>query len=184
MRSAALKNPATPVDFVREAEAALELSARHARPDRAALEEMAANKRAEVRMQVAFSPTAEADLLALLGGERSVQVRRAVAANPNTPAAVLGSLADDKDDQVRQAVAFNGVTPGTLLAELAGRSIDLAILVAMNPDVPGAVLDALAQDSDPLVRFVAKGSRQARVVPSSWKTPRALDRRGADARKI
>jgi hypothetical protein len=186
VRTAALKNPATPVDFVREAEAELALSTRHSRPDRAALEEMVANNRAEVRMEVAFSPTADADLLALLGGERrSAQVRRAVAANPNTPAAVLRSLADDKDDQVRQAVAFNGATPGTLLAELAASSIDLAILVAMNPDVPGAVLDALAQDGNPLVRFVATGSRQARVIPRSGNTQRALDRRGgADARKI
>jgi hypothetical protein len=186
VRSAALKNPATPVDVVREAEAESALSTRHSRPDRAALEEKAANNRAEVRMEVAFSPTADADLLALLGGERrSAQVRRAVAANPNTPAAVLGSLADDNDDQVRQAVAFNGATPATLLAELAGRSIDLAILVAMNPDVPGAVLDALAKDSNPLVRFVATGSRQAHFIPSSGNTQGALDGRGgADAQQI
>jgi hypothetical protein len=186
VRTAALKSPAMPVNLVRETEAELVLSGQRARPDRAVLEKMVADKRAEVRMEVAFNPTADADLLRLLGGERaSTRVRRAVAANPNTPAAVLRSLAEDKDDQVRQALAFNGATPGTLLAELAGRSIDLAILVTMNPDVPGAVLDALAQDSDPLIRFFADCSRQARVIPSSGNTQRALDRSGrADARKI
>lgn len=173
IRTIALNNPATPVDFASEAETEVVPTTRHARPDRAALEEMAANNRAEVRMEVAFSPTADADLLALLGGERrSAQVRRAVAANPNTPATVLSSLADDKDDQVRQAVAFNGATPETLLAELASRSVDLAILVAMNPDVPGAVLDALAQDNNPLVRFVATGSQQTHAIPSSRNTQR------------
>ncbi|MCC9194438.1 hypothetical protein LOC59_12390 [Arthrobacter sp. zg-Y916] len=174
VRAAVLQNPATPPDFVLEAE--LALSARHTRPDRAALAEMVAHKRAEVRMEVAFSPVADADLLALLGGERrSAQVRRAVAANPNTPAAVLGSLSDDKDDQVRQAVAFNGATPETLLAELAGRSIDLAILVAMNPDVPNAVLDALSQDNNPLIRFVAAARRQERTISGNSITQRAPD---------
>jgi hypothetical protein len=178
VRSAALENPATPADLVREARLELSLTIRTSCPDRAALEEMAANKRAEVRMDVAFSPTADADLLALLGGERrSAQVRRAVAANPNTPAAVLRSLADDKDNQVRQAVAFNGATPESLLTELAGRSIDLAILVAMNPEVPDAVLDALGRDSSPVVRYVANGTRQAHAIPSSLNTPRALEGR-------
>lgn len=176
VRRTALKNPALPADLVSKAEAKLVLSTRHSSHDRAALAEMAAHKRAEVRMEVAFNPSADADLLALLGGERrSAVVRRAVAANPNTPAAVLGSLADDKDDQVLQAVAFNGATPAVLLAEIAGRGIDLALLVAMNPDVPSAVLDALARDGNPLVRFVANGSRQARVVSVSGNTQRALE---------
>lgn len=171
VRRAALKNPAMPADLVREAEAELVLSTRHSSHDRAVLAEMVAHKRAEVRMAVAFSPSADADLLALLGGERrSAVVRRAVAANPNTPAAVLGSLADDKDDQVRHAIAFNGATPATLLAELACQSVDLAVLVAMNPDVPAAVLDVLTRDGSPLVRFVANGSRQARVIPVSGNT--------------
>ncbi|MCC9205870.1 hypothetical protein [Arthrobacter sp. zg-Y769] len=165
VRAAALKNPATPVELVRKAEASWERVTRPSPPDRAALEEMVANKRAEVRMEVAFNPGADPDLLALLGGERrSSQVRRAVAANPNTPAEVLASLAEDQDDQVRQAVAFNGATPGTLLADLAGRSLDLAILVALNPDVPEAVLDTLQHDSNSLIRFVAVNSRKSRTI--------------------
>jgi hypothetical protein len=51
----------------------------------------------------------------------------------------------------------------------------------MNPEVPGAVLDALVQDNSPLIRFVATGSRQARVIPSG-NTQRALDRRAKDLR--
>lgn len=109
-------------------------------------------------MEVAFSKAADPDLLAMLGGERgSAQVRC--------------SLAEDKDDQVRHAVAFNGATPETLLTEIAGRSLDLAILVAMNPDVPGAVLEALTQDGNPLVRFIADG-RQSGEISSNAKTRR------------
>lgn len=182
VRVAAPKDPAAPVGMAREGEreAELALSTRPSSPHRAALEEMVAHKRAEVRMEVAFSPNAGADLLVLLGGEpRSAQVRRAVAANPNTPAAVLASLADDKDDQVRQAVAFNGATPENLLVELAGRSIDLAILVAMNPDVPDIILDDLAKDANPLIRFASNRSRQSRDISSNGNTRIALIRNGA-----
>jgi hypothetical protein len=179
VRAAALKNPAMPEEVLREAEAEMAMSAQRSRTDRAVLVEMAANKRAEVRMEVAFDPAADADVLALLGGERkSVQVRRAVAANPNASAALLRSLSDDKDAQVRQAVAFNGSTPADLLIELAGRSIDLAILVAINPDIPNTVLDALARDSDPLVRFVADSSRQALDIRGNASTQAALEGRG------
>jgi hypothetical protein len=173
--AAALKNPAAPEQLVREAEAELELSGQLTGPDRAVLEQMVADKSAKVRMEVAFSPAAGADLLRMLGGERrSAQVRRAVAANPNTPAAVLRSLAGDNDAQVRQAVAFNGATPRDLLVELAGRSVDLAIVVAMNPDVPRDVLGALGQDSNPLVRFVAAGYLQSQGVLGSGTTGLAL----------
>lgn len=163
VRAAARKNPSAPEELVREAEVELELSAERAGPDRAALERMVADKSAKVRESVAFSSAAGPDLLTMLGGERrSAQVRRAVAANPNTPVAVLTSLAGDADAQVRQAVAFNGATPRELLLELVGRSVDLAILVSMNPDVSRDVLDALAQDNSPLVRFVASGYLQSR----------------------
>lgn len=186
VRTLAPKNPATPVGMAQEEEAELAPSTRRSSPHRVALEEMVAHNRAEVRMEVAFSPKADADLLVLLGGEpRSAQVRRAVAANPNTPAAVLASLADDKDDQVRQAVAFNGATPEDLLVELAGRSIDLAILVAMNPDVPDIILDDLAKDANPLIRFVANRSRQARDISSSANTQSGITRHGgAEAREV
>lgn len=175
VRTAALRNPAAPEDLVREVKAELELSRRQTRPSRSALEQMVADKKAEVRISVAFSPAADADLLTMLGGERrSTQVRRAVAANPNTPVAVLRALAGDDNDQVRQAVAFNGATPPDLLVELAGRSIDLAILVAMNPDVPREVLDAMAQDRSPLVRFVAKGFLQSGSALGTGKTAAVL----------
>lgn len=179
VRAAALRNPAVPEEVLRGAEVEMAASAQRKRTDRAVLIEMAANKRAEVRMEAAFNPAADADVLALLGGERrSAQVRRAVAANPNAAAALLRLLSDDKDAQVRQAVAFNGSTPGDLLVELAGRSIDLAILVAMNPDAPGAVLDALAQDCEPLIRYVAESGRQARAIRGNAGTQAALSGRG------
>jgi hypothetical protein len=89
-------------------------------------------------------------------------VRRAVAANPNTPAAALASLADDNDDEVRQAVAFNSATPPKVLIELAGSRVDLALIVALNPDAPIEILVALVGDADPLVNYVASCVRAER----------------------
>lgn len=141
---------------------------------RATLREMAANSRAEVRLLVAFDPDADADILSFLGGERrSTLVRRAVAANPHSPANLLASLAEDSDEQVRQAVAFNGATPADVLLDLAARSVDLALLVALNPDTPDEVLDELTNDAEPLVRFVANGMSTRRHASISAATSRA-----------
>lgn len=144
---------------------------------RAVLIEMVANRRAEVRAQVAFDPDADPDMLKMLGGERSVRVRRAVGANPNTPVEILEALANDDDEEVRHTVAFNGASPTYLLAELAGRSVDLAILVAMNPDANEAILRALADDGDPTVRFVARTINDARALRASARPDPALEAR-------
>jgi len=162
VRGAALRNPAMPGEVLAKEQAERKETS-PPQPDRAAREEMAASSRAEIRRRVAFLPDAEPDLLVLLGGEKSVQVRRVVAANPNTPAAVLESLAAGADEQVLRSLAFNGASSPSLLLDLAARRIDLAILVALNPDIPDAVLDSLRHDVDPLVRFIASGSRQARL---------------------
>lgn len=135
--------------------------------DREAFEALAGSSRAEQRMKVAYDAKAPLDILEFLGGERrSRQVRRAVAANPHAPVRLLRVLADDADEQVRQAVAFNGKTPADVLAGLAGRSIDLAIMVALNPDVPDDVLAALSHDGEPLLRYVATGRRLNRRLAS------------------
>lgn len=156
VRSAAYWNPSTPPGEKAKAEAAWEQAWRDAAPSRKELEERVASNHAEVRMEVAFDPRTPADILVLLGGERrSARVRRAVAANPNTPPDVLVSLADDEDTEVRQAVALNRATPPALLSKLAGRGIDLAVLVALNPDTPMSILHALSEDHEPLVRHVA-----------------------------
>lgn len=168
VRTAAFRNPMTHAADKYRAEVERDRAGRESAPSRAVLEEMAANKRAEVRTQVAYAPRTPSDILVLLGGERrSAQVRRAVAANPHTPPAVLTSLAEDKDEEVRQAVAFNSATPPEVLVDLAGRGIDLALLVAMNPDAPIGILDALAQDGDPLVGYVATGIRGTRATLAS-----------------
>ncbi|WP_420180828.1 HEAT repeat domain-containing protein [Paenarthrobacter sp. TA1.8] len=131
---------------------------------RATLVTMSSNTRAEVRMEVAFDQNTGPDILTFLGGEaRSKRVRRAVAANPNSPANLLASLAHDSDEQVRQAVAFNGSTPRSVLLDLATQSIDLALLVALNPDIPEIILGALMDDTEPLVHFVAKEVHDARM---------------------
>lgn len=142
--------------------------------DRQVFEEMAGDKRAEVRMRAAYDPRTPLDILEFLGGERrSSRVRRAVAANPYAPARLLRSLSNDKDEQVRQAVAFNGATQPDVLVDLAGRSIDLALIVALNPDTPAELLGALSADPEPLVRYIAAGMRLSRQLSSDSQPQRA-----------
>jgi hypothetical protein len=114
-------------------------------------------------MRVAYDVETPVDILEFLGGERrSARVRRAVAGHPHSPARLLAILADDSDEQVRQAVAFNGSTPPALLMDLAARSVDLAILVALNPDTPDDLLAVLAADTEPIVQHIAIGVRLTR----------------------
>lgn len=161
---AAFENPATSPDDMAKAKAARDRAWREAAPSRADLEVMVASRRAEVRKKVAYDSRTPLDILALLAGERrSAEVRRVVAANPNTPTAVLGSLAEDKDREVRRAVAFNGATPPEVLARLADSGVDLALLVALNPDAPSRILDAMVNDTDPMVGHVAAGARADRA---------------------
>jgi hypothetical protein len=171
VRSAAMKNASTPHEWVERVRAERAEVRERALPDRSTLGEMAANRRAEVRMEAAFSPAADGDLLVLLGGERSVQVKRAVAANPQTPPEVLTLLAESEDEQIRHCVALNGATPAAALAQLAGQNVELAILVGMNPDTPVEILDALAQDGDPIVRFVADSAHEDRIAAIAGSDP-------------
>jgi hypothetical protein len=160
---AAYRNPATRPEDKEKVAAEWDRAWREAAPSRNDLEAMVASRRAEVRLQVAFDPRTPPDILVLLGGERrSSRVRRAVAANPNTPSAALASLAEDNDDEVRQAVAFNSATPPEVLIKLAGSRMDLALIVALNPDAPIGILNALVGDPDALVNFVASGVRAER----------------------
>src|SRR5699024_9043158 len=85
------------------------------------LREMAANTRAEIRVQAARHRSSTPDILTLLSDDpRSFRPRRAVAANPNTPVHILWTLADDKDIEVRQNVALNPNTPSHLLMHFHG----------------------------------------------------------------
>jgi hypothetical protein len=182
VKRAAFNNPSTNSRDIDHAKLVWEQAFQAAAPSRADLEEMVASKHAEVRMQVAFDRRTPPDFLKFLGGERrSVRVRRAVAANQNTPTADLASLADDADAEVRQAVAFNGATSPEVLAELAGKSIDLALLVAMNPDTSMGFMDALVEDGDALVRYVAENVRANRAALSAGgtKSGQALDAKAA-----
>lgn len=121
------------------------------------LHEMVASKRADIRKQAAYNSAATPDMLTFLAGDRrSVIVRRIVAANPGTPPSTLRELTSENDAQINQSIAFNSGTPIDVLIDLAGQSIDLALLVAFNPDAPDEILGALAEDDDPLVRFVAQ----------------------------
>lgn len=148
---------------------------RESAPGRADLEQMVAGKRAEVRTQVAADSRTPPDILRFLGGERaSVKVRRTVAANPTTPAETLHSLARDQDIQVRQAVAFNSATSPEVLSDLANSAVDLALLVALNPDAPSPTLDALVDSHEALVRFVAEGARAQRGAIDHFQSAREL----------
>lgn len=121
------------------------------------LQEMASSKQAAVRQQAAYSAASTPDILTFLAGDRrSVKVRRAVASNPNTPPATLRSLLAESDREIIQSLAFNGATPADVLANIAGRSLDLALLVALNPDAPDGTLNTLVDDEDAIVRFAAQ----------------------------
>jgi hypothetical protein len=173
VRAKAFMNPGAREVFPRRGEsfddavADLQRQQRREPTDRATLHRRAEDRRAEVRKEVAFDPAATADILDFLGGDpRSKHVRASAAANPSASANLLAMLAGDSEELVRQTVAFNGATPTSVLIELAGRSVDMALLVALNPDVPDEVLGALTKDAEPLVRFVAKGvstSRRASI---------------------
>ncbi|MBT2498610.1 hypothetical protein J7E25_05840 [Agromyces sp. ISL-38] len=163
VRMAASENPATLAEDIQRAEETRKSSSATTERSLAELHEMAASTRAEIRIRVAYEPRTPPDILKFLAGDRrSANVRRAVAANPNTAPEILRSLADDTDDEVRHAVAFNEATPAGLLLELADRSVDLAILVALNPDAPTEVLAGLAHDSDPLIGHVAREAQTSR----------------------
>lgn len=162
---AASQNPSAHAQDAHQGELERHEKPRRSRLTRADLQEMAIATRAETRIQVAYNKDTPPDILKFLGGERrSVKVRRAVAAHPNTPIEDLWSLAADKDLEVHQVVALNSNTPAELLVELAGRSVDFALLVSLNPGAPDEVLDALAADREPLVRFVADITRTHRAL--------------------
>lgn len=164
VRAAASGNPSTRPDDKARADAELERRRRELAPSRSDLEEMAANTRAEARIRVAYEPSTPPDILRLLAGDRrSAKVRCAVAANPNAAASLLASLASDKDEDVRRAVALNRATPQETLTLLANSGIDLAILVALNPEAPAEILNTLSQDVEPLVRHIANNALTVRA---------------------
>lgn len=132
---------------------------------RSVLEEMAAATLATTRIRVAYEKRTPADILKFLSGDRrSKTVRRAVAAHPNTPPEALRILASDKDLEVHQVVALNPCSPADLLAELAGRSVDFALLVSLNPGAPDEILDVLMADGEVLVQFVATVAKAQRAL--------------------
>lgn len=173
VRLAAYGNPAMDAEAGQEQEtrsAAVMLAARSTIPTVEELREMAANPRAEVRIRVAYSEHATPDILAFLGGERrSSRVRRAVAAHPKTPSTVLRSLAMRDDADILVSIAFHRETPLDVLVDLAGRSSELAVMVALNPNAPVEIVEALTRDSDEFVRFVATAQLDER---SKMASPR------------
>lgn len=86
-----------------------------------AIEQMASDRRSNVRKGVAKYRNTPAKILEQLAKDEEVGVRRMVALNVNTPFCVLlGQLADDRDLGVRSAVAIRlnaiGVTPFSVLS--------------------------------------------------------------------
>lgn len=176
--SAAFWNPSLRQEDRAEADREWDRVWRASGPTRADLQEMAASTRAEVRIRAARDPRTPPDILRFLGGERkSAKVRAAAAANASTPPDVLASLARDKDPEVRQAVAFNSATPASVLLDLAHRGIDLALLVALNPDAQPETVAALARDDESLVAHVASATRASRMLHSgpTGPNPRAIE---------
>jgi len=72
-------------------------------------------------------------------------------------------------------VAFNGATtPAGILLDLAARNVDLALLIALNPDTPDELLGVLRNNAELLVRFVVTARGQGASHPFLPDTSRAL----------
>ena len=103
------------------------------------------------------------DALERLAGNNSSSVRREAARNRNCP---QQSLAGDFNVAVREAVAANPAAGPKIMRRLATGVVDSVRRPAMrNPATPPQVLrQAVAEDSDPFVRYVAEDALMLRLL--------------------
>lgn len=125
---AVAKNPSTPV---------------------AILNQLASDKKTDVRASVADNTGAPVELLDMLAKDKQMAVRRNVAENPKTRKETLAVLAKDKDGDVARGVARNRNTPKNLFYTLAKTE---PIPVAGNPSTPVEILTAFAKHKEISVR--------------------------------
>ncbi|MEG4629570.1 HEAT repeat domain-containing protein [Microcoleus sp. AR_TQ3_B6] len=122
------------------------------------IEQMAIDKRSEVRKGVAKYSNTPAKILEKLALDEEARVRRMVALNVNTPwGALLGQLAHDTDVGVRSAVAIRlnaiSVSPFSLLSATQLPEI----LSSLGEGTPESLLQLLAHHEDSSARrFVAQ----------------------------
>jgi len=112
-------------------------------------DEILAEDRESVRIQMASNPVASPELLATLAGDMWRIVRANVAANPNTPREVIAHLAKDKEEDVRRGVAVNSSTPVDILTELHDaepRNSWVHEDLAANPRLPAGLIRRYAQE--------------------------------------
>lgn len=105
------------------------------------------------RRTLASNPALPAELLGLLSGDRVAWVREAAAANPSLPRAVLERLATAADPSMRASVARNPSTPPALISALANdadRNVRISTL--RHPSLPPEAIDRFASDSMAWVR--------------------------------
>ncbi|MDR0618285.1 MAG: HEAT repeat domain-containing protein [Bacteroidales bacterium] len=118
------------------------------------LAELAKDKNALVRRDVAGNLNASVETLAELAKDKNALVRRNVAGNPNTSVETLAELAKDKNALVRRDVVHNPNTSAAMLAELVKDKDELVrINVAGNPNTSVEVLTELAKDESELIRW-------------------------------
>lgn len=112
-----------------------------------------------IRLAVAWNPNTPPDALIILTEDEYVWVRSTAISHPNTPLSKLEELVVAKSPHLG-AVADNPNVSGALLEAIGaiaqGRLYKKdRVAVAWNPKTPLATLMALLQDEDELVRWVA-----------------------------
>ena len=126
------------------------------------LEVFADSQSEQVRLWVASSRSAPAQVLTQLSLDQSWDVRREVASNNNTPPEVLAALAHDGAIEVRNRLVANSRLSTEVLAVLAtDEDSGVRYWVAQHRSVNRDILERLAQDSNDRVREQAL--RQQRV---------------------
>lgn len=107
-----------------------------------------------VRWALAGAAGVSEEILALLGQDDDARVRAAVAAHPRCPESLWPTFARDPASQVRAAVVHaHGAGPAAWVPELAADPAEeVRRAVAVVPGLPDAVVAALLEDADAVVK--------------------------------
>jgi hypothetical protein len=111
----------------------------------------------QIRLWMAFSRKAPAQILSQLSTDDSWDVRREVASNHATPPEILAILAQDPIREVRQRLVANSKLPREILMILArDQEPEVRYWVIEHYNTDTAMLELLAQDSSEKVRNAAR----------------------------
>lgn len=164
VRSAALRNPRAPVDWLAKSK----------------------SRSPEIRAAIAGNPSCPRDVLLRLSRSRDVDVRKAVFTNPvwsdddiadlldqepslagfTKDAARILTASQSRDATTRRYAALNEKATADILVRLSNdKAPEVRAAVAENPRTPWIVLERLASDPDALVRWTLVDNPQLVTEP-------------------